>query len=93
MSGIQEWLVKYSMKLNRERKAIPKKEILKLEYFDKTVKMFLEDCPNWWSNDSDGDLQATRSPDLFWQAVIAENYPYLSFNDMMEVKKFNQPHT
>ena len=82
---IHKWLVKYSLLLHNARKAIESET--ELYRFDESVRAFLETCPNWWSNDSDGDLQATQSPDLFWQAVIAEHYPYQSFNDAEELRQ------
>jgi len=82
---IHKWLVKYSLLLHNARKAIESET--ELNRFDESVRAFLETCPNWWSKGSDLDLQATASPDLFFQAVIADKYPYLSYRDVEEMER------
>lgn len=82
---IHKWLVKYSMNLNSARKEIQSEE--ELNHFDNLVHTFLETCPNWWSNGSDTDLQATSSPDLFFKAVTAKDYPHLTYRAIEEMER------
>lgn len=79
-----KWLVKFSKALNRSRKTI--QTDTELELFDNFVRTFLADAPNWWSKGSDTDLQATASPELFFQSVVAESYPALSYRDVQEME-------
>lgn len=82
---IHKWLVKYSRALHTARKAIESQA--ELDCFDASVRTFLETCPNWWSKGTDSDLQATASPDLFFQAVIAKNYPDQTHRDVMSLER------
>jgi hypothetical protein len=82
---IHKWLVKYSLSLNRLRKEIESQE--ELDRFDAFVRTFLDSCPNWWSKGSDTDKQATASPDLFFQAVIAKTYPSQSYKDAEDLSR------
>jgi hypothetical protein len=82
---IHKWLVRYSISLHSLRKEIQSEE--ELNYFDNLVHAFLETCPNWWSNGSDTDLQATSSPDLFFKAITAKDYPHLTYRAVEEMER------